>query len=122
MYYSFSHFRVGFIFQIRMLPLDFEVLEGNTAAAELILALNSLADEVERGQRNGSVSEDYYASAGDRTSTMLDRLGLGECSAYQASTPTVADWDNNSGREFDSTARPPLLLQSPPPYSCNLLD
>ena len=44
-------------------------------AAELIRELNSLADEVEREQRNGSVSEDYYSSAGDRTSAMLERLG-----------------------------------------------
>ena len=53
----------------------FEVLKGNRAAAELIRALNSLEDEVERGQRNGSISEDYYASAGDRISTMSERLG-----------------------------------------------
>jgi len=31
------------------------------AAAELIRALNHLADKVEHEQRKGSISEDYYA-------------------------------------------------------------
>jgi len=37
------------------------------AAAELMRALNHLADKVEREQRNGSISEYYYMYVGDRT-------------------------------------------------------
>lgn len=60
------------------------------AAAELIRALNSLADEVERVQRNGSISEDCYAYICDRTNTLLERLG--EFSALSgADTRLAAD-------------------------------
>ncbi len=44
------------------------------AAGDLIRSLNSLAEEVEREQRNSGVSEDFYAYVGDRTRSMLERL------------------------------------------------
>lgn len=44
------------------------------AAGDLIRSLNSLADEVDREQRNSGVSEDFYTYVGDQTRSILERL------------------------------------------------